>query len=339
MVNYVEPFAGSLAVLLARPHEPKVETVNDVDGMIVNFWRATSANPEAVAMHADWPVHEADLHARHRSLVGCKKVIAARLEADPNYCNAMIAGWWVWGISAWIGSGWCDDEAPRRMPTLSGVAPDRQQIGTGVHGVKMRRQTPDLGGSGSIERGQFVNYGKGINAVGYRRMPMLGAGSGWNGEPQAHSGKGVHSETQRTAIYEVFSALSNRLRYVRVTCGDFERILTPSVTWKHGVTGVVLDPPYEGFESIYGADSVSARVRDYCLANGDRSDLRIALCGYEGEHDELESKGWTVESWKAQGGYANRNADNDNARRERIWFSPACIRKEQAVPQMDLFHG
>jgi hypothetical protein len=25
--NYVEPFAGSLAVLLARPHDPKVETV------------------------------------------------------------------------------------------------------------------------------------------------------------------------------------------------------------------------------------------------------------------------------------------------------------------------
>jgi len=29
--NYVEPFAGSLAVLLARPHEPRVETVNDLD--------------------------------------------------------------------------------------------------------------------------------------------------------------------------------------------------------------------------------------------------------------------------------------------------------------------
>ena len=29
--NYVEPFAGSLAVLLARPDEPKTETVNDMD--------------------------------------------------------------------------------------------------------------------------------------------------------------------------------------------------------------------------------------------------------------------------------------------------------------------
>ena len=29
--NYVEPFAGSLAVLLARPHAPKVETANLLD--------------------------------------------------------------------------------------------------------------------------------------------------------------------------------------------------------------------------------------------------------------------------------------------------------------------
>ena len=30
--NYVEPFAGSLAVLLERPNPPRTETVNDADG-------------------------------------------------------------------------------------------------------------------------------------------------------------------------------------------------------------------------------------------------------------------------------------------------------------------
>ena len=30
--NYIEPFAGSLAVMLARPHAPRTETVNDVNG-------------------------------------------------------------------------------------------------------------------------------------------------------------------------------------------------------------------------------------------------------------------------------------------------------------------
>jgi site-specific DNA-adenine methylase len=53
--NYVEPFAGSLAVLLGRPHEPGTETINDLDCYVANFWRAVQADPDAVAAAADWP--------------------------------------------------------------------------------------------------------------------------------------------------------------------------------------------------------------------------------------------------------------------------------------------
>lgn len=35
--NYVEPFAGSLAVLLERPHTPRCETVNDKDCYLANL--------------------------------------------------------------------------------------------------------------------------------------------------------------------------------------------------------------------------------------------------------------------------------------------------------------
>ena len=63
--NYVEPFAGSLAVLLGRPHEPHTETINDKDYMVANFWRALQCDREAVAEYADWPVNEADQNARH----------------------------------------------------------------------------------------------------------------------------------------------------------------------------------------------------------------------------------------------------------------------------------
>lgn len=42
--HYVEPFAGSLAVLLAKPASPK-ETVNDLDGDLVNFWRVLRDRP------------------------------------------------------------------------------------------------------------------------------------------------------------------------------------------------------------------------------------------------------------------------------------------------------
>ena len=36
----VEPFAGSLAVLLGRPTPPRTETVNDADCYLSNFWPA-----------------------------------------------------------------------------------------------------------------------------------------------------------------------------------------------------------------------------------------------------------------------------------------------------------
>ena len=60
--NYVEPFFGSGAVLLGRPksHKGRIETVNDKDGYVSNFWRAVQAVPDEVADHADWPVNEND---------------------------------------------------------------------------------------------------------------------------------------------------------------------------------------------------------------------------------------------------------------------------------------
>jgi hypothetical protein len=67
-------------------------------------------------------------------------------------------------------------------------------------------------------------------------------------------------------------------------------------------------------------------VRQWCLDNGDTPKLRIALCGYDGEHAMPAS--WECVSWKAAGGYRNlgHNQGRVNAHRERIWFSPACLR-------------
>lgn len=43
--HYVEPFCGSLSVLFAKP--PSVmETVNDIDSAIVNFWRVLRERPD-----------------------------------------------------------------------------------------------------------------------------------------------------------------------------------------------------------------------------------------------------------------------------------------------------
>jgi len=68
--NYIEPFYGSGAVLLGRPGGAgKIETANDLDGHVVNFWRCMALQPDETAKWADWPVSELDLHARHAWLV------------------------------------------------------------------------------------------------------------------------------------------------------------------------------------------------------------------------------------------------------------------------------
>jgi DNA adenine methylase len=43
--HYVEPFAGSLAVLLAKPPS-RMETVNDLDGDLMMFWRVLREQPD-----------------------------------------------------------------------------------------------------------------------------------------------------------------------------------------------------------------------------------------------------------------------------------------------------
>lgn len=43
--HYVEPFAGSLAVLLAKPRS-RMETVNDLDGDLMLFWRMLRDEPD-----------------------------------------------------------------------------------------------------------------------------------------------------------------------------------------------------------------------------------------------------------------------------------------------------
>lgn len=108
--NYVEPFCGSAAVLLARPGTPRVETINDANCFVANFWRAIYAQPEAVAALCDWPINEADLHARHRWLMlsGAALEWRERMKRDADHYDVKIAAWWVWGACQWIGAGWCD---------------------------------------------------------------------------------------------------------------------------------------------------------------------------------------------------------------------------------------
>lgn len=292
--NYVEPFAGSLAVLLNRPHMPRTETVNDIDCYLANFWRALRCDPEGVTAWADNPVNEADLHARHLWLLG-RSEFRERMKADPDYFDSKIAGWWVWGICQWIGSGWCDSSCYYENQQL----PHLGDAGMGIH--RPSQQLPHLG-----------NAGRGVHRPS-QRLSCL-------------------NDVEDSNLYEYMLALSNRLRSVRVACGDWSRVVGESVTFRHGTTGVFLDPPYSHDErqgDLYANDhDVAEDVRQWAIDNGSNPLLRIALCGYEGEHEMPDD--WSIYRWKARGGYGSQGngMGRDNASRECIWFSPYCIAQE-----------
>ena len=293
-------------MLLGRKAPPQLETVNDACGFIVNVWRAIQHDPDAVAHWADQPSHECTLHAIHSWLVAQRSPLTARLEGDMDYYDARIAGCWLWGICCWIGGGWCSGKGSWQV--VDGQLRKTEDAG----GVQ--RQLPHLGA------------GKGVQ----RKLPHLGQGGVGNG---VHSLAACHE-----GIYAWMRALCERLRYVRVTCGDWTRVLGPSVTWKHGMTGVVLDPPYSHSERDNGLYAVEAdiapQVQAWCLANGDNSLLRIVLCGLSGEYD---LPGWRQIPWKATAGYSgqNRDRDNHNSERETLWASPACL----APQQLTMFGG
>ena len=256
VANYVEPFAGSLAVLLGRPTAPRIETVNDKDCFIANFWRALKAEPQALAELVQWPINEADLHARHAWLVGHKP---EQVSTDPDYYDLKTAAWWVWGICQWIGGGW-GEKASLRLPAL--VPP-----------------------------------------------------------------RGVFRRTVDTLKW--LQALSHRLASVRICCGDWSRVVCP-VSLHGSRTAIFLDPPYSAKANrcvgTYACDdlNVALAVREWALDHGDDPRLRIALCGYEGEH-EMPST-WECFAWDTGRAFNQGQNRNDNRKRERVWFSPNCLK-------------
>ena len=75
--HYVEPFAGSLAVLLAK--EPsRAETVNDLDGDLVTFWRVLRDRPEELERVCALTPHSVDELVIAMDRTGCDELEVAR---------------------------------------------------------------------------------------------------------------------------------------------------------------------------------------------------------------------------------------------------------------------
>jgi len=289
--NYIEPFFGSGAVLLGRPGGAgKIETVNDIDGAIPNFWRAVKADPDRVAEHCDWPVSEVDLHARHQFIVLRLKELRPQLLADPEFYDAQLAGWWVWGICQWIGGGWGKTSGTTGKAFSPGRLPHLGSAGEGIHKTKLSAVGNNRGIFGVTAppcRDWFRQLAVRLRGV------RICCGD-WDrvlGESTRGKGKNVGG---------------------RRPCAIF------------------FDPPYphERRDSgCYAHDGkeVWFQVRDWAVEHGDDQDLRIAVCGYAGDFGEHE--GWAEYAWRGARGYSSTT--NDNRELERIWFSRWCLPFEQ----------
>ncbi len=295
--NYVEPFAGSAAMLLQRPTPWEgTETINDADGYVANFWRAVKSDPDSVADHADWPVNENDLHARHAWLLGERNSLGPRLEGNPDWFDAKIAGWWCWGQCCWIGSGFCSGNGPWQVAEVDGI---RQLVHLGDAGQGVKRKLVHLGDAGRGVNRKRVENGvyEWMNELAKRLERVRVCCGDW----RRVCGPTPTVKQGLTAVFldPPYAATDDRqMDLYNVDCGE-----------------------------------VANAVAEWAKANGGDKRIRIAVCGY----DSIRfPDGWECVNWKAKGGYGSQGngRGKDNASRETIWFSPHCLKPEQTP---DLF--
>jgi hypothetical protein len=381
--HYVEPFCGSMAVLLKRPHECNrayfSETVNDLDGLLINAWRSIQLAPEATANACSWPVSEIDIMARQLAIMNWKKDKNLEiLSADPDWCDPKIAGYWLHGLNSWIGSGYCGGgcwsvkdnriykrDRKRDKTEEEGVGSKIPQLGSdngrGTHAPQLREN-----GVGS-QLLHLTGNGQGTNAPQLRengvgsKLPPIGD----NGRGTNHANlRELNIENEDLIPHDItmpklltwFKLLSARLRHVRICCGDWKRNVTKSAAQTLSCktsdsVGIFLDPPYKMKDRcvIYTNDSsdIANQVLDWCAGPGTDSGWRIVLAGYSGQYDRLLELNWIEVPWFKRGflsgGFKNivgGEAAQKICNTERLFLSPSCIKPEvKSTPMQDMFGG
>ena len=205
--GYIEPFAGSLAVLLGCPYIPEREVVCDLSPHISNFWRAMKFDPDAVAESAYWPTFHHDLIAKHRWLNKWGIDNSERLLDDPEYFDAKAAGWWAWGISNWIGAEFADGWATGKQQVTDESRPQVTTYpnGQGLQVHRVRDLRPHM---------QATNPGwRGVNMQSLSiqdKRPTI--------NPHCGGGGGVQIQSRRSnaGLIDEFQKLAQRLKRVIV---------------------------------------------------------------------------------------------------------------------------
>jgi len=103
-----------------------------------------------------------------------------------------------------------------------------------------------------------------------------------------------------------------------------------------GTVGIFFDPPYgvNDRDNVYDTDdyTVAKKVREWAIERGKKESYRIVIAGYDSEGEELLKEGWSEYKWNTGGGYSHiGNGENNNRKRERLWFSPHCLSNQQGL--------
>jgi hypothetical protein len=253
-----------------------------------------------------------------------------RLCGDADFYDAKIAGYWVWGLCCWVGSGWCSGVGPW-VADADGRFVKQPKTGRGV-----KRQRPHIGNDG-----QGVNKPQLREPGVHRKRPHISDnGRGVNKPQLREPGVGEPHPMTLPKLLQWMRTLAARLRHVRILNGDWSRAVTKGATHnlsvrEGGVAGVFLDPPYKmnvRDPKLYSTDApgIASAVADWCLENQNDPKLRIVLAGYDTEHDGIfEKNGWRAVEWHGVGwlvgGMANTGGKDSQGHRERLWLSPSCL--------------
>jgi hypothetical protein len=319
--HYVEPFCGSMAVLLERPHPCNrpyhSETVNDADGLVVNAWRAIQWHPEETAEHASWPVSECDKQARQIAVLKWRDERTLDLLAgSAEWCDPKMAGWWLYGVCCQIGafSGdgpWTADPVSGRItkqrgqPGVSRGLPHLASDGQGVNHAGLRE--PGV----SRDRPHLANNGQGVN-----RPQLREPGVSRDRPHLANNGQGVNRpQLREPGVFRNRPHLAN----------NGQGVNRPQLR-EPGVGGDPEFHPVTMPELVRWFRWLSARIRHVRIVNGDWA--RVVTTGAahtipvrQGGHAGIFCDPPYANSERAGGLYGHD--DGDVADRVRQWAAKA----------------
>ena len=204
---FIDPFAGSLAVPLRAPHVLKKVVLNDLDDLLVNFWRALQQDPEGVAYWADYPTSHTDLIARREWLRQQWPEVRRTMKVDPEWYDVKVAGWWAWGTSNSIDLMRLEYPSEESQKWYKAARADALSQAKGVPSLKEGSTSPWTGAPAEMRDGRSMPKigGQGVSAQreGYAHsMHPAGADrravTGWAPSRSKEKPGVVHPEVAET---------------------------------------------------------------------------------------------------------------------------------------------